>query len=170
MATKSLSDAKQEASRRFLRRIVVEDFDENQSKAAKGLGISQSQISDVLSGRRGLGYSALEILASYKGVSVEEVTGGKSGDGESDTPEARAKQAFLLVVEPGDRDDALAYLREAEGVAQRLHGATGDELLDHHRSGFRIWKRKKASPEANAVKLRDPRAVTAPPGKGPRRL
>lgn len=151
----AIADAKQEASRRFLRRIVVEDFGENQSKAAKGLGISQSQISDVLSGRRGLGYSALEILASYKGVSA---------------PEARAKQAFLLVVEPGDRDDALAYLREAEGVAQRLHGATGDELLDHHRSGFRIWKRKKASPEANAVKLRDPRAVTAPPGKGPRRL
>lgn len=170
MATKSLSDAKQEAARKFLRRIVVEDFEENQSKAARGLGISQAQISDVLSSRRGLGYSALEILANYRGVSVEEVTGGKGADGETDTAEARARQAFLLITDPEDKDEALAYLREAEGVAQRLHGATGDELLDHLRSGFRIWKRTKANPDAEPAKLRDSRAVVAPPGKGPRRL
>lgn len=75
MSTKSLPDAQADAARAFLRRIVAEDFAGNQSKAAVGLKVSQSQISDAMSGRRGFGVLLLQRIADYSRVTIEQVTG-----------------------------------------------------------------------------------------------
>jgi len=76
--TKSLSPERAAAVRRFLDRIVREEFGGNGKAAAVAIGISQSLVSGAQTEARGLGMMTIERLADYAGVSVDEVVGRES--------------------------------------------------------------------------------------------
>lgn len=75
MPSKSLSPARNDAARRFAKAIVERDFDDNKSRAAQALGVSQSMLSSFLLGDRGIGMKLLDGLVRYTGKTVEDVLG-----------------------------------------------------------------------------------------------
>lgn len=78
MATKtgkSLTPAQNEHVREALRELVDKDFNGNQSAAAKSLGVTQSLVSEVLAGGRGVGPKLIQTLADYTGRTIDELYG-----------------------------------------------------------------------------------------------
>lgn len=73
--TKSLSPAQNEHLREVLRELVAKDFNNNQSAAAKALGVTQSLVSEVLAGGRGVGPKFIQNLADYTGRTIDELYG-----------------------------------------------------------------------------------------------
>lgn len=73
--TKSLTPAQNEHLREVLRELVDKDFSGNQSATAKALGVSQSLISEVLAGGRGVGPKFVQNLADYTGRTIDELYG-----------------------------------------------------------------------------------------------
>lgn len=80
------------ALRDMLRNIVNKDFGENQTHAAEALGISQAQVSDVLSEKRGVGGKVLESLLAYDERGFLRALG---------TPLAELDDPSTDVLEPG---------------------------------------------------------------------
>jgi plasmid maintenance system antidote protein VapI len=72
--TKTVPDAMAAAFREELRRYIDREF-ESQSEAGEKLGIDQSHISALLSGKRGVGLPVLLLLRERTGRSVDEWLG-----------------------------------------------------------------------------------------------
>lgn len=75
MTTKSLPPEYNAAARAFLQRYVNAQHKGNGSEAAKRLGVSQSMISDVIGGRKGVGMKLLDALTRETRASVDEILG-----------------------------------------------------------------------------------------------
>jgi len=81
---KKLGPERQDAARAFVRAILDRDFHGNISHAAKKFGVSQSLLSEFLSGGRGAGTKLLGGVADYAGVTWDEIV-GRSSTAESTT-------------------------------------------------------------------------------------
>jgi plasmid maintenance system antidote protein VapI len=68
------------AFRDELRRYVDREFDGNQSTAGRRLGIDQSHLSALLSGKRGVGLPVLLLLRDRTGRTVDEWLGFRTDD------------------------------------------------------------------------------------------
>jgi len=73
--TKALREEENEAVRAFVRNIIRDRFDGNQSAAAKKWGVTQPMISDLLSRKRGAGMKLLSAVSTYSGISIDQILG-----------------------------------------------------------------------------------------------
>jgi len=73
--SKGLSEERMAAARKFLEDFVRTKFDGNASRAAESFHMSQSQFSEVLRGKSGLGIKMLEAIADKAGTSIDRVIG-----------------------------------------------------------------------------------------------
>lgn len=73
--TKALREEENEAVRAFVRAIIKDRFENNQSAAAKKWGVTQPTISDLLSRKRGAGMKLLSAVSTYAGVSIDQILG-----------------------------------------------------------------------------------------------
>lgn len=64
--TKALSTAANGAARRYVRRILTDDFKGNYTRAAKTLGISYGMLYDFLDEKRGAGLKLLDAVVAYE--------------------------------------------------------------------------------------------------------
>lgn len=72
---KALREGENEAVRAFVRDIINQRFNGNQSAAAKAWGVTQPSISDLLSKKRGAGMKLLSAVSRFAGVSIEQLVG-----------------------------------------------------------------------------------------------
>lgn len=72
---RALPAAQNEALRRRLREMVNARFDGVLTHAAKALGVSHATLSDVLSGKRGVGQKLLDGMANVTGQSLDVLLG-----------------------------------------------------------------------------------------------
>lgn len=77
-SSKSLTTAQNEHLRGVVRRLVAEDFEGNASRAARSFGITQSLVSEFLSGARGAGPKLVQGVADYTGLTIDALY-GRSG-------------------------------------------------------------------------------------------
>lgn len=76
MATsKSLTTAQNEHLRGVVRGLVAADFGGNASRAARAFGVTQSLVSEFLSGARGAGPKLVQGVADYTGSSIDQLYG-----------------------------------------------------------------------------------------------
>ena len=75
MSGKALEPGQNERLRALLTDIVNRDFKGNKTHAAKGLGVSQSFVTEVMAGHRGAGNTLINALADYTGKSTDELRG-----------------------------------------------------------------------------------------------
>jgi transcriptional regulator with XRE-family HTH domain len=146
--TKGLEPEQRANVQRLLRTIVDRDFDGNQSKAARGLQVSQAFISDTVSGNRGAGNRLLIAMAKHLGVTIDDVLAGR---------EARPERPSLTTVDYGDQFPNRAramraarelgtYSEESLAEVRSLRFADGqdmspDEWLEEIKSAERRLKR-----------------------------
>jgi len=127
--------------RRFLERVIAEDFAGNGSKCAEATGISQSLISGVTSGVRGMGMMMIERLADYAGVSVDEVLGRDVAPGSARHARGRAEPMKFSEL-PGWREaEAEARTRYGDRVpayAFRMAGEMTAPLAPEHVDVFTV--------------------------------
>lgn len=81
MSGAELSKAQLEQYRAHLRRILVERFDDNQTKLAKALGISGPSLNAHLHKHGGPKWPTVRALAQLMGVSADEVIGPETPGG-----------------------------------------------------------------------------------------
>lgn len=106
---------------RELRRWVDENFDGNQSKAAKILGVTQSTISGVMTGARGPGLGLLLLLRTKTGKSCDELL----GVGPAPPVHLQERlQASLDLEVARFRAEAKATLEEARALVARADSKT----------------------------------------------
>lgn len=87
-SSKSLTGAQNEHLRGVVRALVAGDFDGNASKAARAFGVTQSLVSEFLSGARGAGPKLVQGVADYTGSTIDALY-GRSG-----TPAAQRPMAL----------------------------------------------------------------------------
>lgn len=111
---KALDQARNDAVRSYLRRVLAEDFDGNVSAASRALDMSQPALSDFLNSNRGAGLSLIDSIAQLRGVSLDVVL-GRAPDATAPLPNKRvvlaspefaeASQAVRDAFETLERDD-----------------------------------------------------------------
>jgi len=118
--TKALEKAQNETVRAIARRIVKEQFDDNQSAAARALGISQSMLHEFIADppKRGAGVRMLNGVASYLGWTIDEVVRGERTltvpshlDDDAETAETIAFATKWLGVQQEAVDRAMALCK-----------------------------------------------------------
>lgn len=75
VSARALPREQNERLRALLREIIAKDFDGGLTKAAERLGVAHATISDVLSGKRGVGQKLLSGLAEHTGRSLDDLVG-----------------------------------------------------------------------------------------------
>lgn len=75
MQTKSLLAEQNERLRRVMREWIAQEFQGNAQAAAKRMGVSQSLVSEFLSGGRGAGTKLINSFARAKGRSIDDLYG-----------------------------------------------------------------------------------------------
>lgn len=72
---RALPTAQNEELRRRIRELIATRFDGTLTHAAKALGVSHATLSDVLSGKRGVGQKLLDGMANVTGQSLDVLLG-----------------------------------------------------------------------------------------------
>lgn len=72
---RALPPKQNEELRRRLRELIVSKYDGTLTHAAKALGVSHATLSDVLSGKRGVGQKLMNGMANVTGQSVDVLLG-----------------------------------------------------------------------------------------------
>ena len=72
---RALPPAQNEALRRRLRELIASKYGSVLTHAAKALGVSHATLSDVLSGKRGVGQKLLDGMANVTGQSLDVLLG-----------------------------------------------------------------------------------------------
>lgn len=111
---KTLPEHRVQAIQAFVRRIMQTDFEGSISATARALGMAQSQLSDLLNDRRGLGLAGVERVADYAGVTIDEVVGRKPPQARSSSGVRRDLAAELA------RDDAVQEAAIQAVLAEEL--------------------------------------------------
>lgn len=73
--TKAFSDAQNALIRDFLARLIEREFDGNQSRAARAIGMRQASLNEFMSRKRGAGMKMLEGVSKAAGVPISKVLG-----------------------------------------------------------------------------------------------
>lgn len=72
---RALPQKQNDELRRRLRDLIASKYDGTLTHAAKALGVSHATISDVLSGKRGVGQKLLDGMANVTGQSIDVLLG-----------------------------------------------------------------------------------------------
>lgn len=131
---RALPAAQNEELRRRLRDLIVVKYGGTLTHAAKALGVSHATLSDVLSGKRGVGQRLMNGMANITGESVDVLLG------------RRVELDFAPVREGGYLGQHPAYARAEQELRSKLtrRGVAVDE---------------SAVMELRAIGLSRPRAV-----------
>lgn len=78
VSARALPREQNERLRVVLREIIAKDFDGVISHAATKLKVSHATLSDVLSGKRGVGQKLLNALADHRHASIDELLGRRA--------------------------------------------------------------------------------------------
>lgn len=138
---RALPPEQNEALRRRLRELVAKRYDGTITHAAAALGVSHATISDVLSGKRGVGQKLLDGMANVTGLTIDVLLGrsleldpsaARAGDRVQDHPmyakaetELRAKLSRRGVAVD---ESAIAEVRPT-GLSRVRPNLTADFLL-----------------------------------------
>jgi len=138
---RALPPKQNEELRRRLRELIVSKYDGTLTHAAKALGVSHATLSDVLSGKRGVGQKLMNGMANVTGQSVDVLLGRaieldpaatRGGDQLGQHPryptaeqELRAKLARRGV----DPDETTIGEMKTIGMSRARPNLTGDFLM-----------------------------------------
>lgn len=105
----ALTDGQVQNLRERLARILARDFGGRQGPAARQMGLTQSQISQLLNNPgKGFGLPTLLALSRYEGVPIEDLLGPGAAE---DVPLPQALQEVLAELPQPARPSTLAALR-----------------------------------------------------------
>lgn len=81
--TKSFTDEQNAAVRAFVVGVLADRFGNNQSRAARAIGVQQGSLNEFLNGRRGAGMKLIVGVSKAVGVPVSAVLGESVADAEA---------------------------------------------------------------------------------------
>jgi hypothetical protein len=156
---KALGPELNDAARKFIKEVVKSDFDNNTSRAAKALHISQSMLYEFLEGKRGAGMKLLSGVAAYRGVSVDVVI-GRAGGSDGFTGGRRLPPELISVLEASE------YLPETKAqlglYASFVHDALPQDEWTRIGDGY-DRENRSAKDRAELAKLRARKLPMSPP-------
>lgn len=134
--SKSLSREQNDEARSIFRKFLNEDFDGNQSRAARALGIDQSAISLFLTPPNGLGAKLLAAVASLAPSVAQEMQGIPETPESARVRKALVQAGYSPVVARWAAWSALLFKSDADPMAgARLLAETARALgSDRHPS------------------------------------
>lgn len=118
---KTLPEPRVQAIKAFVRQIMQNDFGGSISATARALKMPQSQLSDLLNDRRGLGLAGVERAADYAKVTLDEVVGRKPPRAK---PMDRRELAAELALEDGVHEEAIRAVLSEEMKAEDAQRST----------------------------------------------